>query len=430
MFLNLMGYIILLLVNLVFPLAGLGVIIFFFISPRRGLLKNLTNELSQRFMLGVPPQSTKGYIWVHAASVGEVRSIAKTAAGLKEYYKRPVIITTSTAAGRDNALKEPIFDKAVLMPADFYLITKRFIDAYRPHRLFIVEADLWPNMIVACGRNDIPVAIINGRVSQRSAGRYKLLSPLVTLVFKYIKYVCAQTPDIAARYKYMGADRVEVTGNIKYDMLSSAPVRAAEVQNVTRALGWQNANIVTCGSTHGEEEAVILEAAKKLNNVNFIIAPRHLERKKQIIDTLEASGIKYAVLSRILKKPELQENGARVLLADTMGWLGAFYNAAGIAFVGGSISKKGGHNFLEAAILAKPVLFGKYYYNTPDVAAALLASGGGILVDRDNFDTTINKLFSDGEALKRASENAVHTAQSFKGATEKTLNVVKNYERK
>ena len=90
-------------------------------------------------------------------------------------------------------LKEAVFDKAVLMPADFYLITKRFIDAYKPHRLFIIEADMWPNMIVACGRNGIPVSILNGRISQRSAGRYKLLSPLVTLVFKYIKYVCAQT---------------------------------------------------------------------------------------------------------------------------------------------------------------------------------------------------------------------------------------------
>ncbi len=425
-----MGYIILFLVNLVFPFAGLGVIIFFFISPRRGLLKNLNNELSQRLMLGIPPQNTKGYIWIHAASVGEVRSIAKTAAGLKEFYKRPVIITTSTAAGRDNALKEAVFDKAVLMPADFYLITKRFIDAYKPHRLFIIEADMWPNMIVACGRNGIPVSILNGRISQRSAGRYKLLSPLVTLVFKYIKYVCAQTPDIAARFKYMGAAKVDVTGNIKYDMLTASPARTNEVEHVIASLGWQNANMVTCGSTHIEEEAVILQAAANLKNVNFIIAPRHLERKKQIIDTLEASGIKYAVLSRILKKPEAQQGGARVLLADTMGWLGAFYNAAGVAFVGGSISKKGGHNFLEAAILKKPVLFGKYYYNTPDVAAALLASGGGILVNKDNFDTTVNKLFSDSGALQHASEKAVQTAQSFKGATEKTLNVVKNYERK
>lgn len=425
-----MGYIILFLVNLAFPFVGLGVIIFFFISPRRGLLKNLKYELNQRLMLDTTPQHTKGYIWIHAASVGEVRSIAKTAAGLKEIYKRPILITTSTAAGRDNALKEAVFDKAVLMPADFYLVTKRFIDTYKPYRLFIVEADLWPNMIVACGHNNIPVAILNGRVSHRSSRRYKILSPLVSLVFKYIKYVCAQTPDIAARYKYMGADKVEVTGNIKYDMLTSTPVRTAEVANVILSLDWQNANIVTCGSTHPEEEDIILQAVAKLKNVNFIIAPRHLERKKQIIDTLEASGIKYAVLSRILKKPEAQQSGARVLLADTMGWLGAFYKAAGMAFVGGSISKKGGHNFLEAAILAKPVLFGKYYYNTPDVAAALLASGGGILVDKDNFDSTVNKLFSDSGVLQLASEKAVQTAQSFKGATETTLNVVKNYERK
>jgi 3-deoxy-D-manno-octulosonic-acid transferase len=117
------------------------------------------------------------------------------------------------------------------------------------------------------------------------------------------------------------------------------------------------------------------------------------------------------------------------MLADTMGWLGALYGAADIAFVGGSISKKGGHNFLEAAVFSKPVLFGKYYYNTPEVALKLLSCGGGILVNGENFAPAIKKLFADKEALKRASVAAAESAQSFKGATEKTLKVVKSYER-
>lgn len=422
-----MGWLILFLLNLLTPFVALGVVVFFFFSPRRKLLKSIFAELKERFVLKPVGQRYEKSIWIHAASVGEVRSVAKLAGLLKEYYRCEVIITTSTAAGRATAFKDTVFDKALLAPVDCYPLVKRFIGFYKPVCLFVVEADLWPNMLTACERNGIKTAIINGRLSQRSAKRYKLLSPLMEMIFGGISFICTQTEEIRLRYISCGAgeNKVYTCGNIKYDMLNDSPARGGEVKSVLKALDWENYFIITCGSTHEEEEAIIVNAAKQLDDVKFIIAPRHLERTKQIINNLKQSGVKFAVLSSYKKEKDLKD--CRILLADAMGWLGALYQNTSAAFVGGSISRCGGHNFLEAAIFSKPVLFGKYYYNTPDVAAELLKTGGGILVDENNFALKAEELCKNNSLLISAGKAAGRCALSFKGATERTLKVVEKY---
>lgn len=422
-----MGWVLLVLINLFTPFAALGVVIFFFFSPRRKLLRTLFSELKERFVLSPRGQIPSKSIWIHAASVGEVRSVTKLAGLLKEYYRCPVIITTSTAAGRATAFKDPVFDKALLVPLDCYPLIKRFIRFYKPAYLFVVESDLWPNMLTACANNGIKTAIVNGRLSERSAKRYKLLSPLVKMVFGKISFICAQTEEIRLRYISCGAQegKVYACGNIKYDMLNDSPARTDDVISVLKALSWESAFTVTCGSTHPEEESVIIKAAQQLPDVKFIIAPRHLERTKQIIAALKSSGVKFAVLSDYKKEKDLKN--CRILLADAMGWLGSFYKQSSAAFVGGSISRCGGHNFLEAAIFAKPVLFGKYYYNTPDVAEKLLSCGGGILVNEDDFSAKIEELAKNSSVTAAAGKAAGQCALSFRGATVKTLKVVEKY---
>ncbi|MDR1684179.1 MAG: hypothetical protein LBR90_01780 [Elusimicrobiota bacterium] len=424
-----MGYFVLILINLLFPVGGLLIIAYFLFSSRRNLLKSLKSEFSQRFMLRAEGQVLRDYIWIHAASVGEVRSVIKLAQDLKEAYNRPILLTAATAAGRNVALKEPVFDKAVLMPVDFYPLVKRFIRLYGPKTLLIVESDFWPNMIIASGRSGLDVGVINARLSVKSAKRYIFLSQIVGLAFRNIKFICAQSQAIKERYLTLPLEpsKVYLTGNIKYDILNTSPARAGEVEEIITALGWQSSPIVTAGSTHEEEERVITAAAKILPDVKFILTPRHLERKKYILQTLEQSGLKFAVLSKLKNKAP---QGTQILLADTMGWLGALYQAATITFVGGSITKKGGHNFLEAAVLEKPVLLGRHFYNAPDVAAKLLETGGGILVNADNFAKVIEDLLSNPVRLQRAAHAALEAALSFKGATKKTLEVIEKYERK
>ncbi len=422
-----MGYLILVLLNLFAPFVALGVVIFFLISPRRRLLKNLRYELSERFVISPRGQRFSKTVWIHAASVGEVRSVVKLAALLKEYYSCPVIITTATEAGKNTALKETVFDKALLMPIDSYFLIKRFIRFYNPAYLFIVESDLWPSMITTCANNGVKTMLVNGRLSKRSAKRYEYISPLFKLLMKKMTFICAQTEEIRCRYIKLGAESKKVynTGNIKYDLLNESPSRVDDVSKIIDYLGWNNAFITTCGSTHEEEETIIIEAAKKNPNIKFIIAPRHLERKKSIIANLKNSGIDFAALSSCKKKKI--SPACNLLLADTMGWLGAFYKQSTVCFVGGSRSRCGGHNFLEAAVFSKPVLFGKYYYNTPDVAQALLESGGGILVDAENFASKINDLFTDSALLAKSGAAAGTCTLSFKGATDRTLKVVENY---
>lgn len=421
-----MGYFLLILINLLFPVAGLGFLIYFFISPRRNLLKNLKAELRERFTLSPSKDTPKNALWIHAASVGEVKSVLLIAAELKKLYKKPLIITTTTQAGRQAALKNEVFDKALLMPLDFYPFIKRFLKFYKPSKLFIVESDLWPNTIVACANNKVPVCVINGRLSQRSLKRYKMVKPLAKLAINKISLICAQTQDVAKRYLELGAAKEKVfnTGNIKYDLLTQNPKFQEEAQEIIKKLSWKEAFILTCGSTHGEEEDLIIKTAKKLKQVKFIIAPRHLERISAIIDKIENSKIPFAVFSKI--KEPLKEQ-TQILLVDAMGKLGAFYTMGDMAFIGGTISKKGGHNFLEAAILAKAILSGPYFYNTPEVATKLFKEGGAVKVNKTTFTSELEKFVKDKTLAKKAGAKAQAVALSFKGATEKTISIIKTY---
>ena len=421
-----MGYFLLILINLLFPVAGLGFLIYFFISPRRKLLKNFKAEIKERFVLSAIKNTPQNAIWIHAASVGEVKSVSVLAQKLKEVYKKPLIITSTTQAGRQAALKSGVFDTALLMPLDFYFFIKRFINFYKPSELFIVEADLWPNLVIASANNSVPVFVINGRLSKRSFKRYKLIKPLIKLILGKISLICAQTEDIAKRYIALGAtkERVFNTGNIKYDMLNQNPARTEEAEEIIKNLIWQNEFILTCGSTHAEEEALIIKTAKKLKQVKFIIAPRHLERKNSIIEKLEKSKIPFAVFSKI-KEPLKEQK--QILLIDTMGMLGAFYTVGKLAFIGGTVSKKGGHNFLEAAILGKAILSGPHFYNTPEVASKLFKNGGAVKINKTDFASQLERFANDINLTKQAGAKAQQIALSFKGATDKTVSMIETY---
>ena len=416
-----MGILILILINIVCPLVALIIVLCFLISSRRGVLKTLFTELKERFV--IKKQALNGpCIWLHAASVGEVKSIANIAVNLKAKYNLPILVTTLTKAGQRAAQKINSFDCALLAPIDFYFAVKRFLKFYQPKMLIIVEADLWPNMIYASAKAGVKVGIINGRLSERSAKRYKILKPLINLIIPEISFICAQSDEIRKRYIKLGASKNKVfaCGNIKYDALNENPNRIEEAKEIISKLNWQNSKIVVCGSTHELEEKIIFSAAKTLKDVKFIVAPRHLERAKQIQETLTKTNFKFAFLSTLNQA----QADTQILIADTMGLLGALYKVGTLAFVGGSIVKRGGHNFLEAAILKKPVFFGKYYYNAQDVAKKLLKSGGGVLVNKTNFNKELKKYLSDEVLLNTSAQSALNTALSFKGATAKSLEVI------
>ena len=423
-----MGHFLLLLTNLIFPFAALGVVLGFLLSPRRGLLKHLRQELKERFGLEDEGEIPQHAVWVHCASVGEVMSMKEVISRLKAFYGRDILVTTTTQAGKETALKNPDIKKALLVPLDFYPSCKRFIRLAQPYRLFVVEREIWPNMLEAAHNAGVPAALINGRISAKSARAYQWVRPLFARVLGTLSFAALQTKDAAQRYEALGVapDKTFVCGNVKYDTLNDHPAKTDEVNRMLTALGWSGKPILVCGSTHPVEETMILRVAPELikKGIKIIFAPRHLERRPEIEIALRQSGLHYAFAS--------QQNFTKekdILCADVMGLLQSLYACATLTFVGGSVAPRGAHNLLEPAILSKTVLFGKYFYNAPLTAEALLECGGGVLVDETNFKETVLRLMADPAQLENMSEKARKAALSFKGATDKIMEVVKKYER-
>ncbi len=424
-----MGNVLLFLTNLAFPFAALGVLLGFVFSPRRRVLKTLKQELKERFALEDPSAIPQGALWVHCASVGEVKSVAGLLKELKKFYKKELLVTTSTAAGKAEAEKNPDIAKALLAPLDFYPNVRRFLQAARPYRLFIVEREIWPNMIAAAEKEGVPVVLINARISRKSTQAYRYVRPLFDMLLGRVSLACMQDEDGARRYESLGLprQRIFICGNVKYDTLNDRPAKLKEAKALIKKLGWEKSPVLVCGSTHGLEEELIVKAAPvwAQEGIKVIFAPRHLERKEEIRAALKKQPLAYALLS----DKKLPKNCV-LLCADTMGFLQALYACGGLAFVGGSIAPRGAHNLLEPAILAKTVLFGKSFHNTPDTAHALLAAGGGVLVNEENFQQTVSRLFKEPAVLENMSAKARQTALGFKGATQKIMEAVTNYERK
>lgn len=424
-----MGHIILILTNLVFPLAALGVVISFLLSPRRDLLKHLTQELRERFGLEAEGSVIQDAVWLHCASVGEVMSMKEVISHLKDFYGKEILVTTSTQAGKETALKNPQIKQALLVPLDFYPSCKRFIRLAKPYRLFVVEREIWPNMLYAAEKAGVPAALINGRISAKSATAYKLIKPLFSLTLGELRFAALQDNDAAARYAGLGIkkENIFVCGNVKYDTLNDQPAKIKEVEKIFTALGWNKNKILVMGSTHPQEETMLLRAAPELikKGVKIVFAPRHLERMPEITDALRQSGLKYALVSENKFNKKID-----VLCVDVMGLLSSVYAKATLTFVGGSVAPRGAHNLLEPAILSKTVLFGKYFYNAPLTAEALLECGGGVLVNENNFKETVLRLLADSAHLENMSGKARTAALGFKGATNKIMEVVKAYEQK
>lgn len=424
-----MGRVLLFLTNLIFPLAALGVALGFLCSPRRGLLKHLYQELKERFGLEKEGEIPQGALWLHCASVGEVMSMKEVISRLKAFYKKDVIVTTTTEAGKETALKNPNITKAFLAPLDFYPSCKRFIRLAKPYRLFVVEREIWPNMLAAAHQAGVPAAVINGRISAKSARAYALIKPLFKETFNTLSFAALQTQEAAQHYEKLGMDKnkIFVCGNVKYDTLNDNPAKVGEVEKMLTALGWNGRKILVLGSTHPAEETMLLRAAADIikTGAKIIFAPRHLERKPEIETALRQSGLHYAFVSQ----GQFDKN-TDILCADVMGLLQSLYACASLTFVGGSVVPRGAHNLLEPAILSKTVLFGRYFYNAPLTAQALLENGGGVLVNETNFKETVLRLLADPAQLENMSEKARKTALSFKGATNRIMEVVNNYERK
>ena len=411
--------------NLLYPLLALAFVAGLAFSRRRDLLKTFPRELRERLGLYPPPEGGRPVVWIHAASVGEVRALPKIVEALRAGADPPAVwITTSTAAGKAVASGLEA-DRVLLAPLDFYPLARRCLGRVRPKGLLIAETELWPSLLRSAAAAGARIIILNGRVTERSARGYRWIKSLLRL--DLIDLACVQTEDDRGRFVALGADpsKVRVVGNLKHDFLPEDLAPSPAVLERLKAAGWGSTDrTFVAGSTHPvEEDAVIgafLAARLRVPGLRLVLAPRHVERSREIEADLTRRGLPYALWSG----GEGRAAGAEVLLVDRTGVLTDIYRAADAVFVGGSLVNIGGHNIMEPAALSKPTIFGPFVSTVASVAKLLVESGGGFQVkDGAELEGTLEGLLSRPD-LSEAGRRAREACRSLGGATQRTMELV------
>lgn len=383
-------------------------------------------RVSERFSFGLPPMQ-RGGIWVHAVSVGEsIAAAPMIRALLTRYPQLPITVTCMTPTGseRIKALfaDEPRIQHCYL-PYDLPWAAGRFLDHVGPRLGVIMETELWPNLIHQCARRGIPVVLANGRLSERSARGYGRFAKLTRPMLAEMSGFAVQTEAEAQRFLDLGARRdcVEVTGSIKFDLSIDPQLleRAAELREQ-----WHTRERPTwiAASTHAGEDEVVLAAHRQLllshPDALLILVPRHPERFNSVYDLCQQQG--FETIRR--STAQAVTSTTSVLLGDTMGELLFLYALADCAFVGGSLVPNGGHNLLEPAALAKPVLSGPHLFNFLEIAALLRQAGALEEVsDVAGLAVAVQRLFDQPQLARIMADAGLTVMHANQGALQRLL---------
>ena len=365
---------------------------------------------------GVAP----GAVWVHAVSAGE--TIA--AVGLVECLLEAgheVLLSNMTPAGRERA-KAIFGDRItnVYAPYDLPHAIGRFLRRVEPAALIIIDTELWPNMITLARKSAIPVYLVNGRLSGRSADGYARIEGLSRPMFQSLTQVFAQTASQAERFRLLGAPLVTVAGSVKFDakLPSDFDSRTTKLKPA-----FPFGQILLGASTHAGEESLLLEAFLSLNDkrVLLILAPRHTHRASEVVALLKANNVTYQKHS----DGKVVDYRTRVYLLDTMGELIYYYGICDVAFVGGSLVDVGGHNPMEPAGLGKPMIMGEYRRNVADIADQFVDEGALVTVSSaDGLEKIWQDLLSQPDLAARMSQAALNVMARNQGSLERVSSII------
>ncbi|MBT2370610.1 lipid IV(A) 3-deoxy-D-manno-octulosonic acid transferase [Pseudomonas fluorescens] len=383
-------------------------------------------RVSERFSYGLPVMQPGG-IWVHAVSVGESIAAAPMIRGLLQRYPQlPITVTCMTPTGseRIQALfaNEPRIQHCYL-PYDLPCAAARFLDKVQPKLAVIMETELWPNHIHQCAKRGIPVALANARLSARSAKGYARFAKLTAPMLSQMSLFAVQTETEAERFRSLGArpETVEVTGSIKFDLTIDPQLLA---RAATLREQWQAAErpVWIAASTHEGEDEVVLAAHRQLlashPDALLILVPRHPERFNAVFELCQQQG--FTTVRRSGAEPVTA--GTSVLLGDTMGELLFLYALADSAFVGGSLVPTGGHNLLEPAALAKPVITGPHVFNFLEIAAMMREVGALQEVDdAEGLAVAVQRLFELPQDAQKMAQAGLKVMQANQGALQRLL---------
>lgn len=367
----------------------------------------------------------EGSIWVHAVSVGEaIAAVPLIKKLMLNYPCTPIVVTTMTPTGAERI--RSIFNSTVIqlyVPYDYPVFIKRFLCQIRPKILVLMETELWPNILYYSAKQSIPIVLSNARLSDKSFARYKKIRKFMESILHCITMVLAQSKIDAERFIELGIDpkKVITSGNIKFDIVIPDGLLSQAAQ--VRALFGKERPIWVAASTHKTEEEKVLVAAKKvlevLPDALLILVPRHPERFDEVFALCNREGFNVVRYSDNCSYSTVLTN---VILGDVMGQLLLFYATGDVAFVGGSLIPWGGHNLLEPAALAKPVLSGKYMDAFVEISQLLTETDALVTVDDE---TTLAKhllrLLQNKALRENLGVRALDVVEKHRGATEKIL---------
>jgi 3-deoxy-D-manno-octulosonic-acid transferase len=373
--------------------------------------------------------------WIQAVSVGEVNVALPFIVALRRKFPDlRIIVTTTTSTGYALAYERlPHEVELLYFPQDFPWSIRRAYDLIQPDFIVLMESELWPNHIWAGVRRGVPLFLVNGRMSPRSERGYKRLSWLSRQVFNQLTLVCAQSQEDADSFTAIGvaADRVHMTGNMKYDAsMPHAEAQSVDPIQLLKQIGVSPAQLIlVAGSTHPGEEEILLDVFTSLRakfpRLFLILVPRHVERTREVVDVAKHKQVNFMLRSDITSHLEQTAAPCECLIVNTTGELKWFYKVATVIFVGKSLVGQGGQNIVEAAASGHPVVFGPNMQNFRAIARQFVAEGACIQVpDTDGLRDAVQELLGDANRRRAICAAAHRVIQSNVGSTERCVELI------
>ncbi len=395
---------------------------------RPGLMQRLGIRLPH------PTPKDKPVIWIHAVSLGEATAVVPLIHAMHERYPWALImVSTITETGREVVQERlPGVAHHCYFPLDWPWVVRRYVENMRPAVFIVVETELWPNVLRYLSSHGVPTILVNGRLSSRSFDRYLWVRSFMAQIVSMMSLILVQSERDQDRFVKLGVspERIQCTGSMKFDQADSKNVQPVDhtldtIRTIERDEEW-----IIAGSTHPEEELMLLRIFQEISRVhpqvNLLLAPRHVERANKLEQTVRNLGIR--VFRRTKMGNHNEVPGPRVMILDTRGELAQVYKLASLTFVGGTLVPMGGHNLLEPARWAKPVYFGPYTDHCQEIATLLIDSGGGVQVQNEKeLLASFMRGLNDPEWRERMGHAAKGVVQKNQGVVQRNLDLISRF---
>jgi 3-deoxy-D-manno-octulosonic-acid transferase len=371
-----------------------------------------------------PPSLPRQGVWIHAVSVGEVGVARPLLQELRQRFPHlPLVLSATTATGLATAAGAQLADAVVPLPLDLPGPVRRSLDAARPRAVVLVETELWPELLHACGQRNLPVVLANARISDRSFAGYRRCRRLLAPLLRPLTLALAQSEEDARRLVAIGVseEKVRVAGNIKFD--ATPPREHPAVAKAIREAALARP-IVVAGSTMPGEEELVLSAVQQLPHTPppfLLLAPRHPERAERVAELVAQRGLRCRLRSRLAQ----EEGEVDVVVLDTVGELAALYSVGCLAFVGGSLVPTGGHNPIEPARYGIPIVSGVHVRNFAAVYREFVAAGAARLVrSAEELGQVLHRWLADQEEAAAVGQRAASLLRRHAGATARVVDAL------